>query len=688
MNNRNLIKDKPQTEIKLKIFINISDRLSYIILFLLIALVYSQNLSFKYTNFDDDTIIIRNEKFLENHSNIIYSFTRDSEFQVKSNELYRPLQNLTFFIDSYFFGVKPFGFHLTNILLHLINCFLLFSLFKKLRFSIILSLFGASIFAIHPIFAYTVSWIPSRGDLLLALFGILSMMLYIKYTETKIYRYLVFYLIAFSLALFSKESAIMLIFICLAYHYAYNVKFKINIATLILFSSYIIIAIFYFALRDQSITDTKTNALGISQFIFNLPVIPETFWKFFIPLKIVVFPFYSISRTLAGMIVLVLFLMLAFYKAADFKIKLWGLFVFLSLYVPSMIYKPAWSEYIYHYLIHRSYFPMVGIVIMILLVLKSFDSTANQNKLKIFVLSIIIVFSILSFNFNKTFSSPLSFWTSATQTNPKSAYAFLYLGNAWYLKKNYDASDSNYNKSIKLKPDFYTAYYNKGISLLSRNEFNEAISCFSKSLEIEPKNISSLENIVQCYLKINDFQKSQIYSDKLFEIDPNNLEYRYYKAQSLFFQKKFADSETLLEKILSETPDNQNVYRMAALSNSYNQHPNEAIIKFKKLILNNPDNIGLLTNLGYAYWEADEYLKADSIFNMLQTKDSNNLDISLGTILCKYSLKSPKLLNAQINKALKIQPVLKNGKPGLDSLEKQGFFYTQKQINTLGKILK
>ena len=104
-----LVKNDPQPALKTKQFINISDRFSYFFLLLIIALVYCQSLTFKFTYFDDDSIIIRNEMFLKDISNIKYSFTRDSEFQVKSNELYRPLQNFSFFIDSYIFGVKPFG---------------------------------------------------------------------------------------------------------------------------------------------------------------------------------------------------------------------------------------------------------------------------------------------------------------------------------------------------------------------------------------------------------------------------------------------------------------------------------------------------------------------------------------------------------------------------------------------------
>ena len=57
-------------------------------------------------------------------------------------------------------------------------------------------------------------------------------------------------------------------------------------------------------------------------------------------------------------------LFLVIRKKKSMKFSIWTILWFLGLTVPSMFYKPDWSDYIYDYVVHRSYFPMVGIIIL------------------------------------------------------------------------------------------------------------------------------------------------------------------------------------------------------------------------------------------------------------------------------------------------------------------------------------
>ena len=81
----------------------------------LLAITYGKTINYGYTHFDDDAIIVRNEAYISNISNIPDAILRDAEFQKQSIELYRPFQNISFIFDSQWIGVNPNIFHFTNL---------------------------------------------------------------------------------------------------------------------------------------------------------------------------------------------------------------------------------------------------------------------------------------------------------------------------------------------------------------------------------------------------------------------------------------------------------------------------------------------------------------------------------------------------------------------------------------------
>jgi len=90
-------------------------------------------------------------------------------------DYYRPLVTTLFQIDLALYGLRPAGFHLTNILLHIFNSFLLFlflSRWVRRRWA----LAGAAFFALHPMASTAVTWISQRTDVLCASFYALALL--------------------------------------------------------------------------------------------------------------------------------------------------------------------------------------------------------------------------------------------------------------------------------------------------------------------------------------------------------------------------------------------------------------------------------------------------------------------------------------------------------------------------------
>ena len=92
---------------------------------------------------------------------------------------YYPLALTTFWIEHQAWGIKPFGYHFINILLHGLNAFLLWLILRSLGLPG--AIFAATIFAIHPVHVESVAWITERKNLLSGFFYLLSLLCYLKF---------------------------------------------------------------------------------------------------------------------------------------------------------------------------------------------------------------------------------------------------------------------------------------------------------------------------------------------------------------------------------------------------------------------------------------------------------------------------------------------------------------------------
>lgn len=179
--------------------------------------MYFRSLSYDYSYNDDDVMILDNAAFLHNLSNIPQAIVSDAWFKHQQIELYRPLQNVTFMLDAALGKDIIFSTHRTNLILHILCCLAVFFLLQLFRFDRKYALFGALIYAVHFLFLHAVIWIPARGDLLLTLNALLTTITFLLILRSGKWYHYVLNVLAFGLALFSKESAIMLPLIFVVY---------------------------------------------------------------------------------------------------------------------------------------------------------------------------------------------------------------------------------------------------------------------------------------------------------------------------------------------------------------------------------------------------------------------------------------------------------------------------------------
>jgi protein O-mannosyl-transferase len=109
-----------------------------------------------------------------------------SAFSTPTSCNWHPVTMLSHSLDCQLFGLKPWGHHLSSLLLHALNAVLLFALLRRLTGSTWRSFWVAALFALHPLRVESVAWVAERKDVLSGCFGLLTLLLYTRYAQAQL----------------------------------------------------------------------------------------------------------------------------------------------------------------------------------------------------------------------------------------------------------------------------------------------------------------------------------------------------------------------------------------------------------------------------------------------------------------------------------------------------------------------
>ena len=93
---------------------------------------------------------------------------------------YRPVTVLTYALDHALFGFEPWGYHLTNVLLHALTSLLVFLLARRVIRSDRAALAAGAMFAVHPVLTEAVASVSGRSDILVTFFALAAIGLHIS----------------------------------------------------------------------------------------------------------------------------------------------------------------------------------------------------------------------------------------------------------------------------------------------------------------------------------------------------------------------------------------------------------------------------------------------------------------------------------------------------------------------------
>ena len=142
-------------------------------------LVFGQVVRFGFINFDDNAYVYENPWVRSGFTfpGVVWAFTVIDYFY------WQPLTWLSHMLDCQLFGLRPGWHHLVNLLFHIANSLLVFSIFRRLTGAFWRSAVLAALFALHPLRLESVVWIAERKDVLSAFWFLVTVRAYLWFAE-------------------------------------------------------------------------------------------------------------------------------------------------------------------------------------------------------------------------------------------------------------------------------------------------------------------------------------------------------------------------------------------------------------------------------------------------------------------------------------------------------------------------
>ncbi len=499
----------------------------YVVLILVTLAVYCQVRQFDFTNFDDNFLVFEN-------IHIQSGITVDAlhwAFTTNHGDLWNPFLWLSFMLDYQLYGLNAGGYHVTNLILHILSALLLFWVFERMTKALWPSAFVAAVFALHPLHVESVAWVTERKDVLSAFFWMLTLCLYARYTEKPVLKSYLLVLAGFFCALMSKAMAVTLPVIMILLDYwplnrfearkgsriLWQVKEKAPFFFLSVIFSFIVFYVQYYRPSLKHLPQMTSPPLGsrlINAAVSFVTYLEKTFWPHdmaaFYP-----FPFYLTAQEIIVSVMIIMAVTLAVTANAKRAPYLFtGWFWFTAAILPVIKILQVGSDGMadrYHYL------PSIGLSVMIVWGVSSLFKSESARKYILFpsALAVIALLAAVSWHQCGYWKNSVTLFNHALKVTYNNHLAHGQLGQALLDEGKSTEAIVHFNEALRIMPGYPEIYNQRGAAFIMQGEYRRAIDNFNDHIRLSPDDPNPYNNRGYVYsilgrydLALEDFNKT------------------------------------------------------------------------------------------------------------------------------------------------------------------------------------
>lgn len=537
-----------------------------IMMFVVVFGLFFPTIGYDYSNFRDDTLIQSKMSDLQDWSKADDILLGNIPALPEMAQAYRPMMTLSFMMDATIGNGSILAFRITNLIIQALIGFFLFRLFLQLDYNRVLSLLISIATVVNPFMLHSFLWLPARGDLLLVLFGLLSIISFIRFSEGRQPVFFALNMFFYALALLTNESAVFLPIIFIVYLLIYKRRQLFVVEDITLYMIWVAITgtwLYFKALAEELI---KSGIHDSSPFWHNLEAIPFIIGKMAFPFGYSTFQaFDGISYTIGVVIISLLIV-----RVATKKNKEWNrlIFTFCLALITSFAFLDSGNgfySYGYDIINSRAYLFTIGFIVFSVELLPSKLKDSSRAFPVALAIASILFFSCFSVSLYGSYANAESFFANAIENNPKCPAAHFYYAN--YLSRSGDSEKarSEYSLAIMNKKDYIEAYIFRSETSVSAGDLQSALDDLESVQAIDANNRESISRTAEIKTMMGKYEAAIIDLNKLLELFPHNADAWHGRGRVNTYMHRYENALEDFRQALKYDPNKSEVYLSRAI---------------------------------------------------------------------------------------------------------------------------
>jgi tetratricopeptide (TPR) repeat protein len=428
-------------------------------------------------------------------------------FDVGATQQYYPVLYSAFWVEHKLWGDSVFGYHVVNVLWHMLAVVLLY--FILVRLKIPGALLAAAIFALHPVMVESVAWMSEQKNTLSAVFCLSAMLAFLKFDESRQKSNYFLSLGLFLLGLLTKTpitaplpAALLVVF----WWQRGELSWRRDVGPLIPF--FVLGAMgglvtawverevvgaegvdFELTLLQRGLLANQVIWFYVSKLLWpvNLAFIyrrweidPFQWWQWLCPIA-----------TLGAFVWLWLL-------RHRWRGPLAAWLIFVGALVPVLgflnVYPFKWSFVADHY----QYIASLGIFVLVAAGIATGLERASLPIRRVgLALCILLVGTLaaLSWKQSHIYVDGATIYRATLERNPDCWVAHNNLGTILAAQGQQQEAIEHYRAAIRIRPNYYTAHSNLGTALIAIGQAPEAFDHLRKAIELEPNSVDARRDL-------------------------------------------------------------------------------------------------------------------------------------------------------------------------------------------------
>jgi len=581
-----------------------------------------------FVNYDDGEYVLQNPHVLSG----LTSANARWALSATHASNWHPLTWWSLQLDRTLFGLRPWGFHLTNVLLHTANAVILFLVLSHMTGAVWRSALVAALFAVHPLHVESVAWVSERKDVLSTFFGLLSLAAYAGYAKSpKLGRY-VLVVVSFVLSLLAKPMLVTLPCVLLLLDYWPLQRWR----------------------SDAPLKSLGSLALEkLPLFVLAAASCVATVWAQHRGGAVATLEEYSFSARLAGAVVAYVryllmavwpFDLAAYYPQPRGGYPVWQVLVSATLFAAASLgaiiavrRRPfvtvGWLWYVGTLVPviglvqvgeqaaadRYTYFPLIGIfLILAWAVPDAWAARASWRRvIAIATVGVLFILILLTREQLRIWHDSRALWNHALRVDPKNYFAHYNLGTLRREEGKLDAARRHLADAVAIYPEFVPARYHLGEVCLRLNQLSEAEEHLSFVVQRQPSAAQAHNQLGAAITRQGRVEDGMAHFGEALRLDPTDPDAHNNHGMAFGMKGKLEESAREFEEATRLNPDYAEAHNNLGVTLEQLERRPEALVSYREAVRLRPRMVKYRSQLAKALYDDGQIDAARSEYDQI-----------------------------------------------------------------------